>query len=183
VRASYAVPVARLLLVLTAAIVISGGAAAAASSPLLIRGDASVGGLLIGHGSPAAARSQFGKASTTRSLLPSASAISWKRLGLTLTFLELSGGAACKTGALVTATVTNRAHWRTLVGLRVGDSVARLKQLYPRAVLTSAVVWRGYWLITRHTCVEVGGAPFPGLLARVRHGRVSALVAGTTACE
>lgn len=109
--------------------------------------------------------------------------MSWKRIGLTLTFLDLSGGTACRTGALVTATITSRGHWRTLVGLWVGDSVARLRQLYPRAVSTGADGWRGYWLITRHACVEVGGSPFPGLLARIRHGRVSALVAGTTACE
>jgi hypothetical protein len=175
--------VARLLLLLATAMAVSAGAASAASAPLLIRGDASIGGLQIGRGSPAGARSYFGNPSGSRSLPPSACVMSWKPIGLTLTFLDLSGGMACKTGALVTATVTSPSHWRTLVGLRVGDSVSRLKQLYPAAVSKGTGGGRGYWLITRHACQEVGGAPFPGLLARVRDGRVSALVAGTTACE
>jgi hypothetical protein len=98
-------------------------------------------------------------------------------------FLDFSGDA-CEAGVLVTATITSRSAWRTAVGLRVGDSVARLRWLYPRARLHGAAgPSRGYWLVSRRTCAEVGSLPFPGLLARIRVGRVAALVAGTTACE
>jgi hypothetical protein len=102
---------------------------------------------------------------------------------LKLTFLDFSS-RACQDGALVTATITSRSAWRTAVGLRVGDSVARLRRLYSRASLHPASPpWSGYWLITRRTCAEVGAIPYPGLLARVRSDRVTALVAGTAPCD
>ncbi|HJV30446.1 MAG TPA: hypothetical protein VJ645_08005 [Gaiellaceae bacterium] len=107
----------------------------------------------------------------------------WKRIGLKLAFLDFSG-RACADGVLVTATITSRSAWRTAVGLQVGDSVARLGLLYPRASLhRSAPPWTGYWLVTRRTCAEVGSLPYPGLLARARNGRVTALVAGTAPCD
>ncbi len=100
-----------------------------------------------------------------------------------LVFLDFAN-RACQDGVLVTATITSRSAWRTAVGLRVGDSVARLRRLYPRATLhPSSPPWTGYWLVTRRTCAEVGGFPYPGLLARARAGRVTALVAGTAPCD
>ena len=85
---------------------------------------------------------------------------------------------------LLRATVTSRGAWRTAVGLRVGDGVGRLKRLYPRARYRRGPGGStGYWLVTRRTCELGGRQPYPGLLARVRDGRVAALVAGTTACE
>jgi hypothetical protein len=80
-------------------------------------------------------------------------------------------------------TVTGRAAWRTALGLRVGDAVARLRSLYPHARLKGQGFDRGYWLVTRQICAEVGGGSYPGLLARVRSGRVSALVAGISICD
>ena len=81
-------------------------------------------------------------------------------------------------------TVTGRTAWRTAVGLRVGDSAARLRSLYPRARLRTGFAGdSGYWLVTRQMCAEVGGGAYPGLLARMQNGRVSALVARSSVCD
>jgi hypothetical protein len=37
--------------------------------------------------------------------------------------------------------------------------------------------------VTRRACATVGGFAYPGLLARIRGGRVSALVATVGICE
>lgn len=156
----------------------------AAKATFVVQGDSTVGGLRIGRATPATAVKRLGPATTTRAQPPYECVKTWKRLGLKLSFLDLSTGSACRTGGLVTATITNRPQWRTAVGLRVGDTVARIRTLYPRAKFRrTGSNWTGYWLITRHACKEVGGSAFPGLLAQIHAGRVAALVAGTTACE
>ena len=77
-----------------------------------------------------------------------------------------------------------RAAWRTAVGLRVGDSAARLRTLYPKARLRTGFAGdSGYWLVTRQVCAEVGGGAYPGLLARMKSGRVAALVARSSVCD
>ena len=169
------------LLVATLALAVP---ATAATPAFVIQGDKTVAGLQIARSTPANARARFGAPSSVRARLPHSCFMRWSGIGLSLTFLDLSERRPCRSGVLVTATVTSRAHWRTALGLRVGDSIARLKQLFPRATLRrNQGPWTGYWLITRRMCTELGGQPFPGLLARVRNGRVSALVSGTTACE
>jgi hypothetical protein len=80
----------------------------------------------------------------------------------------------------VELTITNRVHWRTGLGLRVGDSVGRVKALYPKAKLHAP---GGWWLVARKSCKETGAQPYPGLLARVRNGRVTALVVSAGVCE
>jgi hypothetical protein len=37
--------------------------------------------------------------------------------------------------------------------------------------------------LARQNCAEVGGGAYPGLLARIRNGRVSVLVAGISICD
>ena len=56
--------------------------------------------------------------------------------------------------------------WSTNKGLRVGASVARLKQLYPKAKLHGSM----YWLVPRFT--QATGS-YPGLAATVAGGKVS----------
>ena len=171
-----------LLVVPAAAAVLA--AAAAHAAPYVIVGDTSVAGLRIGRADPADARLRFGAPSASRRAGPYACVASWRRIGLVATFLDLSQGNACRTGVLLRATVTSRGAWRTAVGLRVGDAIVRLKRLYPRARYRRGPAGStGYWLVTRRTCELGGRQPYPGLLARVRDRRVSALVAGTTACE
>lgn len=158
--------------------------AAAAAQPHVIHADRWVGGLQVARATPADARARFGPPSTSRTELPYSCVESWRRIGLVLRFLDLSERRPCRGGVLVTATITSRGHWRTAVGLRVGDQVARVRRLYPYARFRRGFApWTGYWLVPRRTCAEVGAQPYPGLLARVRDGRVRALVAGTTACE
>jgi hypothetical protein len=170
-------------LVLVVAVLAVTGAARAAPAPYVLHGDTSVGGLRIARADLADARARFGAPSATRRVQVECVA-TWRRIGLTLAFLELSGGDPCRAGALVRATITSRADWRTAKGLRKGDSVARLRALYPRARYRGHIhAWTGYWLVTRRACELGGFEPFPGLLARVRDGRVTALVAATTACE
>jgi hypothetical protein len=158
--------------------------ALATAPPFVVQGDRAVGGLQVGRGTLADARTRFGSPSTVRSRASGVECNAvWNRLGLKLTFLDFSN-RACADGVLVTATITSRSVWRTAVGLRVRDSVVRLRRLYPRARLHPASPpWTGYWLVTRRTCAEVGAIPYPGLLARVRDGRVTALVAGTAPCD
>jgi hypothetical protein len=170
------------LAILVAALV-TVGAARAEPAPHVLHGDTSVGGLRVARSDLADARARFGAPATTRRVQAECIA-SWRGIGLTLAFLELSGGDPCRAGSLVRATITSRAHWRTAKGLRVGDPVARLRALYPGARSRRSIAqWTGYWLVTRRACELGGFEPYPGLLARVRHGRVSALVAATTACE
>jgi hypothetical protein len=161
----------------------SAATATAAVTPYVVQGDTSVGGVRIARADLADARARFGATSAARRDGPSCIA-SWRRLGLTLAFLDLSGGNPCRAGILVRATITSRGAWRTGKGLRKGDSVARLRRLYPHASYRRHIApWTGYWLVTRRACELGGYEPFPGLLARVRNGRVAALVASTTACE
>lgn len=172
----------RLLLALTAACAAT--AAAAAASSYVIVGDHAVGGVRIGRGTVADARAAFGAPSSLRAQSAQICVAGWSSIGLRMTFLDFSG-TPCRSGGLVIAVVTNRSAFRTTLGLRVGDSTARLKRLFPHARFRTDphAPWTGYWLIPRHTCSEVGGLPYPGLLARVRAGRVAALVVQTTACE
>jgi hypothetical protein len=174
----------RAFLVAVAAAVVLAVPTSAASPPYVVQGDRAVGGLRIAHDTLAQARRRFGAPSTVRARASGVECNAvWKRIGLRLAFLDFSG-RACQDGVLVTATITSRSAWRTAVGLRVGDPVARVRRLYPRATLHPASPpWTGYWLVTRRTCAEVGAIPYPGLLARVRGGRVTALVAGTAPCD
>ena len=100
--------------------------ASAATPPFVIQGDRAVGGLKIGRGTLADARARFGPASSVRSRASGVECDArWNRIGLKLALLDCSG-RACQDGVLVTATITSRSSWRTAVGLRVGDSIARL---------------------------------------------------------
>ena len=123
----------RALLVAVTAAVVLALPASAASPPYVVQGDRVVGGLRIARGTLAQARQRFGPPSTVRSRASGVECnANWHRIGLKLAFLDFSG-RACQDGVLVTATITSRSAWRTAVGLRVGDSVARIRRLYPRA--------------------------------------------------
>ena len=172
----------RLLLALVVAC--AAAATAAPAVPYVIVGDRSVGGVRIGHGTLVEARAAFGAPSAVHEQSAQTCVARWRSIRLKMTFLAFGGGA-CRSGGLVTAVATSRSAFRTAVGLRVGDSTARLRRLYPQAAFRTDPYrpWTAYWLVPRRTCNEVGRLPYPGLLARVRGGRVAALVAQTTACD
>ena len=158
--------------------------AAAAGPPFVIQGDRVVGGVRSGSGTLADARVRFGAPSRVRAQSSGVACVAtWRSIGLVAEFLDFAG-RACPDGVLVRATITSRSAWRTALSLRVGDSVARLKLLFPRARLHPASPpYTGYWLVVRRTCAEIGGFPYPGLLARTRAGRVTALIPSTAPCE
>lgn len=60
----------------------------------------------------------------------------WKRLGLRIQFESFGIAHGCREGKAQSAVVKGhrgRVSWRTQLGLRVGDSFAKLKRLYPDA--------------------------------------------------
>jgi hypothetical protein len=149
----------------------------------VIQGDRTAGGIRIARSTPAEVKQLFGAPSTSRATSAQSCLQSWKRARLAVTFFTFEG-KPCTKGAALIVTVTGRAAWRTAVGLQVGDFAALLRRLYPRARLRSGFAGdSGYWLVTRQVCAEVGGGSYPGLLARMRNGRVSALVARSSVCD
>ena len=172
-------------LLVTAAVALAAfvGAAFAATDTRVIQGDRNAGGIKIGRSTPTDVRRLFGTPSTSRVESNQSCVQSWKGMRPFLRFFTFEG-KPCAKGVALIVTVTGRAAWRTAVGLRVGDPAARVRALYPRARLGGGVAGdRGYWLVTRGICAEVGGGQYPGLLARIQRGRVSALVARISVCD
>jgi hypothetical protein len=123
----------------------------------------------------AAARAAFGPPSSTRPLGRAGQTnlclVYWTSLGLQLGFASVPH--PCRATSLrrakwYGATLTS-ARWRTDRGLRVGDSLARVRRLYPRARPRGDGTWT---LVARPA---PSGEPRPGLDVRVRNGRVSRL--------
>jgi hypothetical protein len=158
--------------------------AQAAAPSYVIRGDRSAGPLGLAQTTVTEAVERFGRPETQVAKPPYSCVLHWPRLRLTVDFLAFEG-KACASGVAVVATVTGRTAWRTAVGLRVGDSLPRLRSLYPRATRPADAFAsaRGFWLVTRRACETVGAHAYPGLLARIRDGRVSALVLTAGVCE
>lgn len=96
----------------------------------------------------------------------------WKGLGLRVLFTSFSADPYCARVRAQTGTISGasgRRHWQTARGLRVGDSLGKLKRLYPRAI-------RGHegWAIvfSRHSVVAEGSR-LDVVTAQVRGNRVS----------
>jgi len=116
--------------------------------------------------------------------LRSFASVRWRRLRLRMIFATYGyipkGGpcAAPRRVVLDSAFATGRA-WRTGRGLHVGDSVAKLRSVYPHAYRKRYVRGvrpiAGWWLVVR-----LSRAPdrhwVPQLLATAREGRVTGLV-------
>ena len=109
--------------------------------------------------------------------------VDWRQLGLRALFGTYGAGGArpCKAVRVVrldNARATGKA-WRTGRGLRPGDSVTKLRRLYPQARLHPFVRGvspaRGWWLVVRTSRVP-DFHRYPALLAEARRGRVTALV-------
>ena len=107
----------------------------------------------------------------------------WRALGLTIVAGRLSpipgGGNACETPAevFVSAVEISGSEWETAAGLRVGDTEARVGELYAYARRGPARPERldGWWLVVSVT----PGAmfrPVPMLLAKTRGGKVDRFV-------
>lgn len=116
----------------------------ALATPFVIVGDTRIGDFRTGQGAqippagtlPAAIKA-FGQPSTRRDPHdPSNCNVTWKSIGVTALFYNLAGADPCKrsgfSGFFLKATMTDR-RWQTDKGLRIGDSVARLRRIYPRS--------------------------------------------------
>ena len=163
------------------AALLAAAARGAPAPPLVIQGDRALAGVRAGA-MRAAVEAKLGPADSARRTSRGACRVVWRRLGLVLATIDFAERAPCR-GQWVVATVTGRT-WRTAKGLRVGQPVGRLRHVYPAARFHGGFApERGWWLIERRRCAEAGGGPYPGLLARVRSGRVSALVVTVGVCE
>ena len=128
--------------------------------PYSVRQDGSLRGVIASYGDPSSVR----RHPRYREICH----VGWSPIGLSITFYNLGGANPCAgaTGRFGEATMTTT-RWRTSVGLRVGDSLARLRALY-RGERRRGAWW---WLVTRRSPFGEGGS-YPGLAARVRGGRV-----------
>lgn len=156
--------------------------ASARSGDLVIQGDRSFAGVRMGAPASALVK-RFGRPDSWGPRGTYECVAHWPGLGLRVTVVDLSGDAPCA-GVVLGVTATG-ARWRTALGLRVGEPVARVNRLFPRArhVRDGLAEWRGWWLVTRRACELGGHAPYPALLARERAGGISALVIAMQACE
>jgi hypothetical protein len=165
-------------LVIASALALVVGAASAAVGDYLVAATGSPDAQRLGPyrygvtpGYAAAARA-FG-APSARSVSGSSCAVRWAGLGLSVTFATFGAGSPCDPGALAAArwagASIRSAKWTTTAGLRVGDTLATLRRLYPHAVHVA----RSRWLLT-YKRGEVGLIPY--LEADVHGGVVVALV-------
>jgi hypothetical protein len=143
-------------------------------------------GLRIGrfrHGAPAPAYPRavaaFGTPSSRGTDDPVESnlcTVRWRGLGLDMGFAT-SAPKPCLAGKLgrsgwFGASVYTR-RWRTERGLRVGDSVAKLRRLYPRATFKDVPPQAPYWVLESRT--QAGRGPVPYLVAETWGGTVLAI--------
>jgi hypothetical protein len=165
-------------LVLTAAVALAAAPAALAAS-FVIQGDYRIGGYAVkADGSLAGVIDEYGRpTSVRRRFQGGACDVRWRAIGLFVEFYNLGGDDSCRpaSGRFRRATMTGR-RWRTAKGLRIGDSVARLRRLYPRATFRAERFYgRAWWLVTRTSPFGLRD-DYPGLRATVRNGRVQAFV-------
>ena len=168
----------RLAATAVAALALGGvGAGAASAQALVIQGDTSIAGFLVKRdGSLGGAIDALGAPSSSRRTGETC-LVRWRPLGIRMSFYNLGGGNPCgrRTGRFSNAVATGP-RWRTGRGLRIGDSRARLRALYPRATFHQDRFYgAGWWLVTRRTQFGLPGT-YPGLLARMLNRHVSGLV-------
>lgn len=98
--------------------------------PFAVQRDGTLGGLISAFGDPSSIRRK-GFVCYTR----------WRPLGLNVTFYNLGGQNPCarRTGHFSQAVLTGT-QWRTSLGLRVGDSLERMRRLFPRGRARCLVV-------------------------------------------
>jgi hypothetical protein len=153
------------VLVIAAGLAVSAGAAV---SPYLIRSDQYIGNFAVKkNGTLGGVIRAYGKPSELRRTKDGCLGL-WPSVGLSVFFYNLVDKNPCKpaTGFFSDALMT-RDPWRTSNGLRMGDTLARLKQLYPKAERHGS----SQWLVIRFT--QATGR-YPGLAAKLVGGRITA---------
>lgn len=154
-------------------------ASSAAAHTFVVMGDSRIGGYAVKRdGSLRGAIAAFGDPRLRRMFGRGACRATWSRHGLTIDFYNLGGEDACTPrGGRFSRAVMRGPHWRTSLGLRVGDSTRKLMRLYRDADFRRGTrrFWpSGWWLVRRYSPFG-DGAYYPGLLAETRRGVVIAL--------
>jgi hypothetical protein len=144
-----------------------------------IQGDIKIGAYAVkADGSLAGVIRAFGRPETLRrSFSGKACRGVWPQHGLTVFFYNLGGTDACRRdGGRFSRAIARGDHWMTTKRLRIGDSVRRVRALYPRARFERGEpgFWpSGWWLLRRYS-IYGEGRYYPGLLAEVRAGKIAA---------
>lgn len=95
--------------------------------------------------------------------------LTWRSHGVTMeTFYPQGNRDPCGADAYHVSTTVKDRRWKTTAGLRIGDTISRMRTLYKRAARDSTSSWT---LIPRNYF----GLEFPGLSAKVANGRVVSL--------
>lgn len=142
--------------------------AAAAKPSFLIVGDVNVGGFPR-TGTVKQAIQVFGQPIPAEPAYDTCT-LQWPSYGVTMNSFYTNGALnPCgPSGKNKSVTVTGHG-WHTSKGLKMGDPLAKMRKLYPRATKESA----GLWQLTNR---PFAGLPFPGLEAKLnKKGRVVAL--------
>ena len=167
---------ARQLLAACAVSLVVAAPAAAAPFTINVRGSADSFGrvLAIGDFKPArdptlgAAVDAFGEPSSQRRVASWGCKLAWHGPGVKVLFANFGGGGPCEED--LGRSQTARAYgdrWRTAKGLRVGQTLGRLRNLYPSATQHG----RSWWLVTAVSFIGETHR-YPVLAATVRSGRV-----------
>lgn len=152
-------------------------AAYAQTPSFLVQADVKIGSFAVKRERTlGGAQRAFGRPTSTRRTQQVACIAAWAPYGLTINFYNLGGQNPCspRYGFFARAFLQG-SRWRTARGLRVGNSVAVLRRLYPAARFYPGVRGErpsGWWLVTRTSPFGLSGS-YPGLLATSRQGTVS----------
>lgn len=119
------------------------------------------------HASYDAAWAAFGRPGTVDRFARWGCTASWPGIGLTIGFADYGGATACRDGGWIQVARIRSQRWRTREGLRVGQSEARIRRLYPRAERHG----REWWLAKSYNRIGDGGW-YGTLVAVVDGGRV-----------
>lgn len=98
--------------------------------------------------------------------------VGWAELGITLRFTGSGPGSdACRNqgGHVDLVALKGAGRWQTAKGLTIGETLARLRELYPGALRHGS----GWWLTTRYSAET--GRTVPVLVAYVSNGQIIGL--------
>lgn len=155
-------------------------AAASGAPPFTVKSDREIGSLQVVGGTLGDAIASFGQPSSirlTRDDPPvSECRVRWARLGIRALFLSTDGVSACSaSGGNVFRMALADKRWRTKKGLRIGNTVKRLRAVHPNASFHRRQPNRaGGWHLVRRP--DLGGGVSPTMHALVRSGKVVRLV-------